>query len=137
MDETAILTAYHELGIKGLKGMVIGLTGKLGAGKTYFVKELLNRFSPELGDQVSSPTFSLCNVYQIGRLEVHHYDVYRIESEADLYNTGIWESIENTNALIIIEWVDMFPLLADRCDEIVTISAKSAEREYHRQICGM
>jgi len=131
MKENEIIEHYFKKGQSGLRGMVIGLVGSLGAGKTQFVKKLLSQISVDFENLVHSPTFNLCNVYSDEEFEVHHFDVYRVESEDELYDIEIWESTENTNVLTLIEWADRFSDIKLKCDEIIEISiCEDEKREY-------
>ncbi|MCG8339122.1 MAG: tRNA (adenosine(37)-N6)-threonylcarbamoyltransferase complex ATPase subunit type 1 TsaE [Proteobacteria bacterium] len=121
MDSKELLNFFLELKLSTLSGKVIGLVGDLGAGKTYLVKKLIASQFEELETEVNSPTYTICNVYKTKDMEIHHYDLYRIESEDELYDTGVLESIELGTALVFIEWVDMHPDLVEACDFIVNI----------------
>lgn len=121
MDSKELLRFFLELKPSTLSGRIIGLVGDLGAGKTHLVKELVGSQFDELKTEVTSPTYTVCNVYKAKGVEIHHYDLYRIESEDELYDTGVLESIELGTALVFIEWVDMYPDLAEVCDYIVSI----------------
>ncbi len=130
MNEKEILRIFSEKKKQGIKGTVYGLVGDLGAGKTHLVKHILELFSNRFINQVQSPTFNLCNIYEIPDLTVHHFDLYRIESEDELLNIGIWDSLEDFDNLVFIEWVDMFPELAAKCDSIINIEVSDDERNY-------
>ncbi len=121
MDSKELLDFFLELKPSSLSGTVIGLVGVLGAGKTHLVKELVRLQFEGLETEVSSPTYTVCNIYKTEGIEIHHYDLYRIETEEELYDTGVLESIEMGNVLVFIEWVDMHPELAETCDYIVNI----------------
>ena len=84
-------------------GDVIGLIGDLAAGKTSFVKGILNGLSYK--HDVTSPTFTLINEYH-ARIKVVHIDFYREKNIERWYNIGIQE-ILNEDAIIIIEWADL------------------------------
>lgn len=80
------------------KGMIIGLTGDLGAGKTTFTKYLAKSLG--IDDNLNSPTFNILKVYQ-GRIDLYHMDVYRLEDigfdyELDDYIYG--------DGVSVIEW---------------------------------
>ncbi len=121
MKEEEIIEYFHQKDITELQQMTIGLVGDLGVGNTWFTKKFLMQISKEFLNQVSSPTYNICNIYQIPGFEVHHFDLYRIEAEEALYETEIWESIENRKSLTLIEWVDLFPDLMKKCDKIIKI----------------
>lgn len=88
-------------------GMVIGLDGDLGAGKT----ELVKGVAAALGSSgpVTSPTFSLLHEYQGGRLPLYHLDFYRIETAVEVLDLG-WDELVDDGA-VIVEWAGRFPEL--------------------------
>jgi tRNA threonylcarbamoyladenosine biosynthesis protein TsaE len=83
-------------------GDAVLLTGKLGAGKTAFVQQVV----ADLGypDQATSPTFTLANFYQAPRLTVLHVDAYRLESIRAFRDLGLAEYYDE--CLTIVEWGD-------------------------------
>lgn len=83
-------------------GDIISLTGDLGAGKTTLTKSIGKGLGVE--DYITSPTFTLINEYK-GRLNLYHFDVYRLEGPIDLYDLGFEEYIYS-NGVSIIEWGD-------------------------------
>ena len=82
-------------------GTVIAFRGGLGMGKTCFTRGLARGLGFE-GD-VTSPTFALINEYSGGRLELYHFDMYRISSWDELYSSGFFEYIEQ-GGVIAAEW---------------------------------
>ena len=86
--------------------LVVALSGTLGAGKTQFV-----RFAAQsLGiaaEEVTSPTYVLLQRYS-GRKVIYHFDFYRLNSVAEVWDLGIDELLEQP-ALIFIEWAEKFP----------------------------
>jgi tRNA threonylcarbamoyladenosine biosynthesis protein TsaE len=103
---------------------LIYLRGDLGAGKTTFVKSLLNNLGYQ--DIVSSPTFSLVNNYVINDLQIFHCDFYRLESENEIFNLAIEEFIGNT--IVIIEWPDLFEKISDYKKIEINISLNGDKR---------
>ncbi len=97
----------------GERGLVVGLIGPLGAGKTEFVKGLADGLGvdPAL---VSSPTFVIAQQYPIYNESVasptilHHVDFYRLDSEAELESIGFFDLFE-VGAVVAAEWADCFP----------------------------
>lgn len=79
---------------------LILLQGDLGAGKTYFTRELLRALGVE---EVMSPSFSLENNYESQKGEIHHFDLYRLESEDEIESSGLWDAFSSTG-LVIVEW---------------------------------
>ncbi|MGK0290523.1 MAG: tRNA threonylcarbamoyladenosine biosynthesis protein TsaE [bacterium] len=122
-----IIQQLSEIHLLKLQGQCFGLIGDLGAGKTYLVQQWVEKLDPQFKNQISSPTFSYCNIYHSDNIEIHHYDLYRIEDEDDLYGTGVFESINNSSILTLIEWVNLFPSLLQQCDHIVSVSGEKVE----------
>ena len=98
-EETEKIGALFAEGLKG--GEVVAFIGGLGMGKTCFTRGLAKGLGFE-GD-VTSPTFALINEYLGGRLNLYHFDMYRIESWEDLYSSGFFEYIEE-NGIVAVEW---------------------------------
>ncbi|MDQ5913953.1 MAG: tRNA threonylcarbamoyladenosine biosynthesis protein TsaE, partial [Patescibacteria group bacterium] len=94
----------REFGSKLKGGEVIEFIGDLGAGKTSFMRGLAEGIESE--DSVSSPTFTISNVYS-GRdnLSLHHYDFYRLP-EPGLIAEDLAEAIQNPKAIICVEWAE-------------------------------
>ncbi len=82
-------------------GEVILLDGDLGAGKTTFTKGLAKAL--DVSEEVTSPTFTILNVYESGRLKLNHLDMYRVECEDDLVELGVEEAIAD-DGVTVIEW---------------------------------
>ena len=82
------------------EGDIVALTGDLGAGKTHFTAGI----GAALGvkDYVTSPTFTIVNEYE-GRIPLFHFDLYRIENEEELFDTGFWEYLDR-EGITVIEW---------------------------------
>ncbi len=100
----------RELGIEVSKmreGIVIGLKGEIGAGKTVFVRGVVEGLGGEKA-QVSSPTFVIMQVYQGSKKKVYHFDLYRLREEGELFSFG-WSDIVGVCGVSIIEWADRFP----------------------------
>ena len=82
-------------------GDVISLTGPLGAGKTSFIKGLAGGLGID-PDEVNSPSYTIVNEYH-GKQDLFHFDLYRLEGEADLNNIG-WDDYSTRDGIIAIEW---------------------------------
>ena len=86
-------------------GDFILLTGNLGVGKTTFIKYIINslqRINRQKLSEVPSPTFNITNEYQIKKILIKHYDLYRIKNESELNNLGIQENLKKQ--ITLIEW---------------------------------
>ncbi len=85
---------------------VVALVGDLGAGKTHFVKGLLQAF--ESAEEATSPTFTLVHEYRRGRLPVFHFDFYRLEQPSEIDQIGFDDYLEE-GGVSVVEWADRFP----------------------------
>ncbi|MEO8933402.1 MAG: tRNA (adenosine(37)-N6)-threonylcarbamoyltransferase complex ATPase subunit type 1 TsaE [Xanthomarina sp.] len=90
--------------IKQLKSKTILLYGEMGVGKTTFVKALVKALGST--DQVSSPTYSIVNEYELVNDKIYHFDLYRIKDIEEAYNFGI-EDYLDSKTWIIIEWPEL------------------------------
>ena len=136
MDDREIIEYYTGKLSDRFKGLNIGLIGSLGSGKTSLVRKIIGSIYHEAEKLIHSPTFNLCNIYQFSKFEVHHFDLYRIESTGDLFEIGIWESMENIKIITFIEWIDLFPELMENCNEIVSINVDNKNnRSYEVKQC--
>ena len=82
-------------------GEVIAFYGDLGQGKTCFVTGLAEGLG--FCGEVSSPTFAIINEYLGGRLDLYHFDMYRVSGWDDLYSTGYFEYMES-GGVLAVEW---------------------------------
>lgn len=82
-------------------GAVIAFTGDLGAGKTAFTRGLARGLG--IKDRVTSPTFTVVNEYEGGRLPLFHFDMYRISSSDELFDIG-WEDYLVRGGVCAVEW---------------------------------
>jgi tRNA threonylcarbamoyladenosine biosynthesis protein TsaE len=96
-------------------GDVILLDGHLGAGKTFFVKNICKIFEI---DNVTSPSFALVNEYH-GSKNIIHIDFYRIKKIEELYDIGINDYLSNVNSIVFIEWANMYPEILPKKNYLV------------------
>jgi tRNA threonylcarbamoyladenosine biosynthesis protein TsaE len=102
VEETLALGKEFGSRLKG--GEVIEFIGDLGAGKTSFMRGLAEGIESE--DNVSSPTFTISNVYSgRGGLTLHHYDFYRLP-EPGLIAEDLAEAIQDPKAIVCVEWAE-------------------------------
>lgn len=97
--DTKKIAADLAATLKG--GEVIAFYGDLGMGKTCFVTGLAEGL--EFCGEVSSPTFAIINEYLGGRLDLYHFDMYRISGWEDLYSTNYFEYMES-GGVLAVEW---------------------------------
>ena len=91
----------RRLGEKLAPGTVIAYTGDLGAGKTAFTRGLAQGLGISM--QVTSPTFTIVNEYEGGRLPLFHFDMYRLGSSDELFDIG-WEDYLARGGVCAVEW---------------------------------
>ena len=87
------------------RGDVVFLYGEIGVGKTTFVKYLINNLQQQNKvslTEVTSPTFSLLNEYQIKDLTIQHFDLFRLKDGSETKNIGLFENYNDI--LTLIEW---------------------------------
>ena len=94
----------EKIGQMAKPGMVISLTGDLGVGKTAFTQGLAKGLGIE--EPVNSPTFTIVQVYEEGRLPLYHFDVYRIGDIEEMDEIG-YEDYFYGEGVCLIEWADL------------------------------
>ena len=82
-------------------GDVIALYGNLGAGKTAFVQGIAIGLG--YSEPVTSPTYSLWQIYEGGRLTIHHFDLYRLDTVEQVYAIGFYDAVDS-DGVTLIEW---------------------------------
>lgn len=105
LAETEAVAA--EVAKKLEKGGFLALYGGMGAGKTAFVRGLVKALAPECLELVHSPTFAIVNEYRGNKIDIFHFDLYRLTDEDDLYSTGFYDYIEQ-GGITITEWTELF-----------------------------
>lgn len=83
---------------------VILFDGPMGVGKTFIIGLICEELGFER--QSHSPSFAIHNRYQKAEQEIHHLDLYRLESDEELESTGFWDIFDDSKKLILIEWAE-------------------------------
>ena len=86
-------------------GDIIFLHGEIGVGKTTFIRYLINGFQKKNKlklSEVTSPTFNILNEYQIKKIKINHYDLFRLKLTQEVKNLGLFE--DSLNSITLIEW---------------------------------
>lgn len=110
-------------------GTVIAYTGDLGAGKTAFTRGLARGL--EIPERVTSPTFTIVNEYEGGRLPLFHFDMYRLGSSDELFDIG-WEDYLARGGVCAVEWSEN---VEDALEEgTIRIDIRRGEHENQRLI---
>jgi len=99
--ETATLALGAEIATILHPGLIIFLSGNLGAGKTTLVRGILRGLGYK--EKVKSPTYNLVEVYKISRLYLYHFDFYRFESPTEWEEAGFREYF-NADSICMVEW---------------------------------
>ena len=110
---------------------VYALIGDLGTGKTTLAKAIARGLG--VSETLTSPTFTIVQEYETGRLPLYHFDVYRVSDEDELFEIGL-EDYFHKGGVCLIEWAD---LIEDLLPEgTVTIRLAYGEEEGER-ICSI
>lgn len=108
----------YSIGKEAKPGKVYALLGDLGVGKTVFTKGVAAGLS--IKEQVNSPTFTIVQVYENGRLPFYHFDVYRIGDLEEMDEIG-YEDYFFGEGLCLVEWADLIKELMPKETVWVTI----------------
>ena len=107
----------EKIGQMAKPGMVISLTGDLGVGKTVFTQGLAKGLGIE--EPVNSPTFTIVQVYDEGRLPLYHFDVYRIGDIEEMDEVGFEEYVMG-DGVSLIEWANLIEeILPENRTEVI------------------
>ena len=106
----------YEIGKKATKGQVYTMVGDLGVGKTVFTQGMAHGL--EIEEPISSPTFTIVQVYDEGRLPFYHFDVYRIGDVEEMEEIG-YEDYFYGQGVSLIEWANLIEeILPEQYTEI-------------------
>jgi len=109
ISEEGKTRSIAEILSKNIKaGNIIFFKGELGVGKTTFIKYLINFLqinNRQSVTEIPSPTFNLVNEYNLKKLVIKHYDLYRINNENELINLSIFEDL--SDQITLIEWPEI------------------------------
>ena len=103
------------------------MRGEMGVGKTAFTRGFASYFGI---NSVKSPTYTIVNEYK-GRSRIFHFDMYRIESEDDLYSTG-YDDYVNSDGYVIAEWSERVEELLP--DDAIFVTITRQNEEHGRKI---
>ena len=110
-------------------GAVVAFTGDLGAGKTAFVRGLARGLGVQ--DRVTSPTFTIVNEYEGGRLPLFHFDLYRLGCADELFDIG-WEDYLARGGVCAVEWSERMEELLE--PGTIRVDLRRGEDESRRVI---
>ena len=109
----------------------VAMFGDLGVGKTAFTRGFVSVFTPSAS--VKSPTFALVNEYGKGENAVFHFDMYRIDSEDDLWSIGFYDYLDRLG-ISVVEWCEKIPYALPESYIRVTIEKLSSEEPDSRAV---
>ena len=114
----------QELAYKFLKklkpGDTVFLYGEIGVGKTTFIRYLINGFQKKNKlkiTEITSPTFNLLNEYQINKIKINHYDLFRLKSSDEIKNLDLFNN--NSTTITLIEWPEIIEKKPENLIELI------------------
>lgn len=126
-EETRALGGRLANALRG--GEVVAFTGDLGAGKTAFVSGMAEALGVD--ERVTSPTFTIVNEYEGGRLPLFHFDMYRLGSADELFHIG-WEDYLARGGVCAVEWSENVEEAIEA--DAIRVSIRRGEDENSRVI---
>jgi tRNA threonylcarbamoyladenosine biosynthesis protein TsaE len=109
-------------------GDIIFLYGNIGVGKTTFVRFLINHLENRIGiknSDVLSPTFNILHDYNLGDIQISHYDLYRMKNYKDILQLGMFET--SKDYIKIVEWPELIKLKPENRIDIFFDYSKSMD----------
>ena len=113
-------------------GSVVALVGPLGAGKTTLAKSIAKGLG--VTETLTSPTFTIVQEYESGRLPLYHFDVYRVYDEEELFEMGFEEYFKK-DGVCLIEWADLIEDMLPPCTVTLKLSYGENDDERVIDIC--
>lgn len=123
--------AARQIGEKAVSGTIYALTGDLGTGKTVFAKGLAAGLG--IREHVNSPTFTILQQYDDGRMPFYHFDVYRIGDVSEMDETG-YEDCFYGDGVTLVEWADLIEEIMPERTIWIRIEKDTARGFDHRRI---
>ncbi len=103
-SEVETFALGRKIGQQAKAGQIFALLGDLGVGKTIFTKGLAEGLG--ITEPVSSPTFTIVQIYEEGRMPFYHFDVYRIGDPEEMEEIG-YEDCFFGNGVCLVEWANL------------------------------
>ena len=108
------------------------LFGEIGVGKTTLSRALINNLQSEINEdetEVLSPTFNIVYEYEVGGFKIMHYDLYRLKTEKDVQQLGIFN--QSTKSIKVIEWAE---IIKDKPDDRLEVYISYKKEQNMRKI---
>ena len=112
----------EKIALETVESTVFAMKGDLGAGKTCFTAGFAKGM--DYNGDVCSPTFAIVNEYRGGRMDIYHFDMYRVTGWEDLYSTGYFEALES-GGVLIVEWSENIESALPESHTVITIECIS------------
>ena len=123
----------EALAREAVAGDIFALNGDLGVGKTVFAKGFARGLGIE--EPITSPTFTILQEYDTGRLPLYHFDIYRIEDSGEMEETGLSEYLDGAG-VCLIEWAERIADILPEGINYITIE-KDASASPDRRIINV
>jgi len=101
LDQAGVEALAARVGSVLVAGDVVLLRGGLGAGKTTFARALIRAVCGDVGLEVPSPSYTLVQSYEAGRVVIHHFDLWRLDGPEGLAELGWDAALED---VVVVEW---------------------------------
>ena len=126
----------QRIGREALPGQVYTLIGDLGVGKTVFTQGVADGLG--ITEPVNSPTFTIIQIYESGRLPLYHFDVYRIADVEEMDEIG-YEDYFFGDGVCLIEWAELIrDILPEQCVEVTITKELDKGFDFRRiQVTGL
>jgi len=124
-DEAATLRFGEKLAQVLQPGLFVSLSGELGSGKTTLARGILRGLGYE--GKVKSPTYTLVEVYELSRLDLYHFDLYRFKDSRELLEAGFRDDFDSRN-VCLVEWPERAKDLLPIADLSVALAEERGGR---------
>ena len=124
-DEAATLRFGEKLAQVLQPGLFVALSGELGSGKTTLARGILRGLGYE--GKVKSPTYTLVEVYELSRLDLYHFDLYRFKDSRELLEAGFRDDFDSRN-VCLVEWPERAKDLLPIADLSVALAEERGGR---------
>ena len=124
-DEASTLRFGEKLAQALQPGLFVALSGELGSGKTTLARGILRGLGYE--GKVKSPTYTLVEVYELSRLDLYHFDLYRFKDSRELLEAGFRDDFDSRN-VCLVEWPERAKDLLPIADLSVSLAEERGGR---------